>query len=81
MVEVIKLKYNGENWSEWRESIQKIAERKQLANYLVGTPPEPFKKVFDSLTRQMIECIVLKPILNHFQHYTTAWECINYLMK
>ena len=51
MVEAVKLKHDGENWSEWRESIQKIAERKRLANYLMGTPPEPFKDVFDSLAR------------------------------
>ena len=81
MVEVIKLKHNGENWSEWRESIQKIAERKRLANYLAGTPPEPFKDVFDSLARRMIECTVLKSISNHFRHYDTVRECIDYLMK
>ena len=81
MVEAVKLKHDGENWSEWRESIQKIAERKRLANYLVGTPPEPFKDVFDSLARRMIECTVPKSISNHFRHYTTARECINYLVK
>ena len=81
MVKVIKLKHDGENWSEWRESIQKIAERKRLANYLVGTPPEPFKGVFDSLTRRMIKCTVPKSISNHFRHYTTARECIDYLTK
>ena len=81
MVEVIKLKHDGENWSEWRESIQKIAERKRLANYLVGTPPERFKDVFDSLARRMIECTVPKSISNHFRHYDTARECIDYLTK
>ena len=40
MVEAVKLKHDGENWLEWSESIQKITERKWLANYLVGTPPE-----------------------------------------
>ena len=81
MVEVIKLKHDGENWSEWHESIQKIAKRKQLANYLAGTPPEPFKEVFDSLTRRIVECTVPKSISHHFRHYATTWECINYLMK
>ena len=81
MVEAVKLKHNGENWSEWRESIQKIAERKQLANYLAGTPPEPFKDVFDSLARRMIECTVPKSFSNHFRHYATARECIDYLTK
>ena len=81
MVEAVKLKHNGKNWSEWRKSIQKIAERKRLANYLTGTPLESFKDVFDSLTRQMIECTVPKSFSNHFRHYTTAWECINYLTK
>ena len=66
MVEAVKLKHDGENWSEWHESIQKIAERKRLANYLAGTPPEPFKDVFDSLARRMIECTVPKSISNHF---------------
>ena len=81
MVEAVKLKHDGENWLEWCESIQKIAERKRLANYLAGTPPEPFKDVFDSLARQMVECTVPKSISNHFRHYNTARECINYLTK
>ena len=81
MVEAVKLKHDGENWSEWRESIQKIAERKRLANYLAGTPPEPFKDVFDSLARRMIECTVPKSISNHFRHFDTARECIDYLTK
>ena len=81
MVEAIKLKHNGENWSEWRESIQKIAERKRPANYLAGTPPKPFKDIFDSLAQRMIECTVPKSISNHFRHYTTAQECIDYLTK
>ena len=29
----------------------------------------------------MIECSVPKSISNHFRHYTTARECIDYLMK
>ena len=81
MVKAVKLKHDGENWSEWCESIQKIAERKRLANYLAGTPPEPFKEVFDSLGRRMVKCTVPKSISNHFRHYATARECIDYLTK
>ena len=81
MGQAVKLKHDGENWSEWRESIQKIAKRKRLANYLVGTPPEPFKDIFNSLARRIIECTVPKSISNHFRHYATAWECIDYLTK
>ena len=29
----------------------------------------------------MIECTVPKSISNHFRHYATAWECIDYLTK
>jgi hypothetical protein len=81
MVEVVKLKPDGENWSEWRESTQKIAEIQRAANYLVGTPPEPFREVFDSLARRTIECTIPKSISRHFRHYTTAREYIDYLTK
>jgi hypothetical protein len=81
MVEVVKLKFDGENRSEWRESTQKIAEIQRTANYLAGTPPEPFRAVFDSLARHTIECTIPKSISRHFRHYTTVWEYINYLTK
>jgi hypothetical protein len=81
MVEVVKLKPDGENWSEWRKSTQKIAEIQCAANYLVGTPPEPFREVFNSLARCTIECTIPKSISRHFQHYTTVREYINYLTK
>ena len=81
MVEAVKLKHDGENWSGWRECIQKIAERKRLANYLAGTPPEPFKDIFNSLARRIVKCTVPKSISNHFRHYATARECIDYLTK
>jgi hypothetical protein len=79
MAEVIKLKSNGQNWSEWRESIQKIAERQRLAKYLAGTPPIPFSDIRDSLVRRFIECTVPKTISRHFRHLGTARECIDYL--
>ena len=50
-------------------------------NYLAGSPPEPFKEVFNSLARRIVECTVPKSIANHFRHYDTARECIDYLTK
>jgi hypothetical protein len=79
MAEVIKLKSNGQNWLEWRESIQKIAKRQRLAQYLAGTPPNPFSNIRDSLIRRFIECTVSKSISRHFRHLGTVQECIDYL--
>ena len=48
MVEVIKLKPNGQNWSEWHEYTQKCAELQRVANYFVGTPITGIAKLWDS---------------------------------
>ncbi|KAF8452628.1 hypothetical protein L210DRAFT_3662346 [Boletus edulis BED1] len=67
MVEAVKLKPDGQNWLEWRKNTWKIADIQRVANYLAGTPPDPFKDVYDSLTKRIIRC--------------TAREYIDYLTE
>ena len=81
MVEVVKLKPDGRNWSEWREYTQKCAELQRVVNYLAGTPPARFSDIRDALARRIVKCTVPKPISKHFRHYATARECIDYLTK
>ncbi|KAF8122356.1 hypothetical protein EV363DRAFT_1182695, partial [Boletus edulis] len=81
MVEVVKLKPDGRNWSEWRENTRKIADIQRVANYLAGTPPDPFKDVYDSLARRVIKCTVPSSIFKQFRHLGTAREYIDYLTE
>ena len=82
-VEVINiiLKPDGQNWSAWREDTQKAAECQRVANYLAGTPPEPFKPIFDSIARRVVECTIPRSISRHFRHLNTAREYMEYLTK
>ncbi|KAF8131973.1 hypothetical protein EV363DRAFT_1260571 [Boletus edulis] len=81
MVEVVKLKPDGRNWSEWRENTRKIADIQRVANYLAGTPPDPFKDVYDSFARRVIKCTVPSSIFKQFRHLGTAREYIDYLTE
>ena len=81
MPKVVILKLDGQNWSAWLKDIQKVARCQQVANYIAGTPPVPFKEFFVTLTKWVINSTVLKPIARHFQHLNTVREYMEYLTK
>ena len=47
----------------------------------MGTPPEPFKPIFDSIARRVVECTIPRSISRHFRHLNTTREIIDYLTK
>ena len=81
MADIVMLRPDGQNWSEWREYTQKCAESQRLANYLAGTPPARFSDIRDSIARRIVSCTVPKSISQQFRHYATARECFDYLTR
>ena len=51
------------------------------SHYIAGTPPVPFKEVFDSLAKRVIDSTVPKCIARHLRHLNTAREYMEYLTK